>query len=832
MRADHDPKQCLRRFRRSGDPIWIERLFEATAPALWRLALRLARDPAEADDLLQSTYAAVIESHERFDDRRPVEAWMVGILTNKAHELRRRGARNVVSSEVEAAGDAPGPEREAQTEEERALVREAVSELPPRYREVIELVLDGGLRPAEIAARLDRTPGAVRVQIHRALEMLRKAMPAGLALPAALLTLRAIGLEDLRARVTELARVHGTKAQLAGSGIGASKGLGLVLGLGLVAGVGVWQLLPVSRPNGAGGSASELARPQVARSAQTEQGTGARGASTAPEPEDTARTPDPEAGTAVVAGGQATAGTASEWEALVPEGMGLRLSDGEVVGRGEADLWFRSLPGGIALRTPPGTGARSLSSIAAGGNAGLDAEHAASESSALAEPPRRSFPDGPASDLSRQVASAAPWLLSLVSFEETLVDASPSGSEIELREDDPTARVFVLRDRQLWSVVAVQNAYRDKKDRLVFHVLGRSNSDGPVLRAAEALRTVEGLEGLQFALEPTAQDPYAEALYEATNGFEKLLDMRAKVLGHGACALAALPAAQRITTFVWDEGVSSFSFAAGGRLGWQRLDHEPDLTLSGEHPELSLRATSTPAFLFRTFPRRNAPMEGPLDQASATVGQFYAWESHVPGVLAESGRSVASLDLTICSVTKDGIVFLVTPARTDRPVADAAGEKRLSTGELLFQWSGFERERKTPLGGSPYASDVVFSFAGSHFGHVDEARGPLHPSPFDLQTGRGFPAVHSLSGFVPPKARFHLQRLEAAVLPADRETPVRVRLTVPGSDPIELPPTDGRLVTWDGLLTLEPGQMRHSLLEAPGALAGEVRAYGWLERDS
>ena len=72
-------RQQLVKYRATRDPARMAALFEITAPQLWQLAMHLSRDPADADDLLQSTFLAVIESVERYDEGQPAMGWMMGI---------------------------------------------------------------------------------------------------------------------------------------------------------------------------------------------------------------------------------------------------------------------------------------------------------------------------------------------------------------------------------------------------------------------------------------------------------------------------------------------------------------------------------------------------------------------------------------------------------------------------------------------------------------------------------------------------------------------------------------------------------------------------------
>lgn len=63
MRSD---EELFERFRR-GDAAALGELFDRVAPALLRIAVHLARDPGEAEDLLQATFLKAIEARFQFE---------------------------------------------------------------------------------------------------------------------------------------------------------------------------------------------------------------------------------------------------------------------------------------------------------------------------------------------------------------------------------------------------------------------------------------------------------------------------------------------------------------------------------------------------------------------------------------------------------------------------------------------------------------------------------------------------------------------------------------------------------------------------------------------
>src|ERR1700759_4409936 len=90
--------------------------FEAEALAsldsLYRAALRLTRNPADAEDLVQETYLKAFRASDRFEPGTNLRAWLFTILHNTARNRVRERARDAVaidSEVVDKAADAPPP---------------------------------------------------------------------------------------------------------------------------------------------------------------------------------------------------------------------------------------------------------------------------------------------------------------------------------------------------------------------------------------------------------------------------------------------------------------------------------------------------------------------------------------------------------------------------------------------------------------------------------------------------------------------------------------------------------------------------------------------------
>jgi RNA polymerase sigma factor (sigma-70 family) len=236
--------RLFRRFRRTGDVEALAEVFDAIAPEIYRVGTHLAPDLHSAEDLVQSTFLAAIEGREGWDESRRLVPWLLGILVHKAAQERRRTSRAVEPERLGKRSE-PAPAERAEAQELADAVEAALAKLPPLYREVLALHLREGKGAQEIALKLGRAPGTVRVQIHRALEMLRHALPAGLATGGAFAIPSPRSLAAVRAEVLRAAE-SSAGGMTTAAGTGAAVLGGLVMSTkAVVAGVAAALLLGV-----------------------------------------------------------------------------------------------------------------------------------------------------------------------------------------------------------------------------------------------------------------------------------------------------------------------------------------------------------------------------------------------------------------------------------------------------------------------------------------------------------------------------------------------------------------------------------------------------------
>ena len=154
---------------RDGDARARESLYRSHLAELSRRARFLVRDAAEAEDLVQDTFAAAFTSLWRFRGEASFGTWLHRIALNLARHHWRSRARSRAFLHAfswfragSGGEDSPAPDGGAGADEELRVVRRAIDELSPKLREAFTLLAVEKL-PGDEAARL----AGVKVEVLR-----------------------------------------------------------------------------------------------------------------------------------------------------------------------------------------------------------------------------------------------------------------------------------------------------------------------------------------------------------------------------------------------------------------------------------------------------------------------------------------------------------------------------------------------------------------------------------------------------------------------------------------------------------------------------------------
>jgi len=165
-----------------GDTLAFERFYDQHSSTIFGLLLKITSDASDASDLLQETFLQVWQKAARFDAARGSElAWLITIARSRAIDrLRSRQTRSTredeSAREVFSDGtpvDQTNVEGDVVQKEMRELVREAMKDLPPEQRRVLELAYFEGKSQSEIAAELSQPLGSVKTRVQLGMKKLR-----------------------------------------------------------------------------------------------------------------------------------------------------------------------------------------------------------------------------------------------------------------------------------------------------------------------------------------------------------------------------------------------------------------------------------------------------------------------------------------------------------------------------------------------------------------------------------------------------------------------------------------------------------------------------------
>jgi RNA polymerase sigma-70 factor, ECF subfamily len=158
-------------------------------PALYSAAMRMTRNPADAEDLVQETYLKAYRGFGGFQQGTNLKAWLYRILTNTFINQYRAKKRRPDETDLDEAEDLYLYRRLGGLEAARAgrsaedelmdfftdsEVKEAVEALPEQFRMAVLLADVEGFSYKEIAAILDIPIGTVMSRLHRGRKALQK----------------------------------------------------------------------------------------------------------------------------------------------------------------------------------------------------------------------------------------------------------------------------------------------------------------------------------------------------------------------------------------------------------------------------------------------------------------------------------------------------------------------------------------------------------------------------------------------------------------------------------------------------------------------------------
>jgi RNA polymerase sigma-70 factor, ECF subfamily len=160
---------------RSGDEHAMASLFDRYSKVVYSVALRVLRDPAAAEDVLQEIFMQIWRNPDSFTAARgSLGGWLAVVSRNRSIDtLRRRRPTDSVDEIALASPYNLADEAERNSLMERA--RGVIVQLPSEQRKTLEMAFFDGLTHSEIAEMTGDPLGTVKTRIRSALLTLRKA---------------------------------------------------------------------------------------------------------------------------------------------------------------------------------------------------------------------------------------------------------------------------------------------------------------------------------------------------------------------------------------------------------------------------------------------------------------------------------------------------------------------------------------------------------------------------------------------------------------------------------------------------------------------------------
>ena len=186
IRVQENDKGLVLRLK-NRDPEAMAELYDRYGRLTYSLVLRMVRNQALAEDLVQETFLRVWNRVQAFDhEKGSIGTWLIAVARNRAIDHLRSpvGRRTQLDDEFEESEHPSlfaNLEAEILSADEARRLRDAVSKLTPNQRQVIELAYFEGLSQSEMAERLGQPLGTVKTWVRGGLQKLRDEMSSAAA---------------------------------------------------------------------------------------------------------------------------------------------------------------------------------------------------------------------------------------------------------------------------------------------------------------------------------------------------------------------------------------------------------------------------------------------------------------------------------------------------------------------------------------------------------------------------------------------------------------------------------------------------------------------------
>jgi RNA polymerase sigma-70 factor (ECF subfamily) len=150
---------------KSNRPVdWIEEILKRDGDRLFRTAVAITGNKAEAEDIVQDVFIKLLEKQPHFESSEHETAWLVRVTVNLCkNRIRSHWWKKT----------APLLESYPTQDSEETDIMQAITSLPTKYRSVIHLFYYEGYSTQEIAEITEQKESTIRQQLTRARRMLK-----------------------------------------------------------------------------------------------------------------------------------------------------------------------------------------------------------------------------------------------------------------------------------------------------------------------------------------------------------------------------------------------------------------------------------------------------------------------------------------------------------------------------------------------------------------------------------------------------------------------------------------------------------------------------------
>lgn len=165
------------------DAAGFEQLMRLYRDGLLAQIVRIVRDPAAGEDIVQEVFLRVWTRAEQWNGDGSLRGWIsrigVNLALNHLRSAKRRPAAPLVHPQEDRADDledvaARPPHELLEDVEQRGAVRRMLAELSPAQRDIVSLVYEDELDMAEAALRLGIPTGTAKSRLHYAIKRLAR----------------------------------------------------------------------------------------------------------------------------------------------------------------------------------------------------------------------------------------------------------------------------------------------------------------------------------------------------------------------------------------------------------------------------------------------------------------------------------------------------------------------------------------------------------------------------------------------------------------------------------------------------------------------------------